>query len=93
LVNTGWTGGPYGVGKRMDLKYTRAMITAALAGQLDNVRFEREPVFQLEVPTSVPGVPNEVLMPRETWADKDAYDRQANDLHAKFVANAAKFGL
>ena len=93
LVNTGWTGGPYGVGKRMDLKYTRAMISAALAGQLDNVRFEREPVFQLEVPTSVPGVPNEVLMPRETWADKDAYDRQANDLHAKFVANAAKFGL
>lgn len=91
LVNTGWTGGPYGVGSRMKLKYTRAMITSALEGDLDNVEFVDHPVFGLSMPTSCANVPSEVLSPRSTWEDKEAYDAKANELAAKFNENFAQF--
>lgn len=91
LINTGWTGGTYGVGSRMKLSYTRAMITAALTGKLDDVKFEMLPIFDLEMPTACEGVPSEILNPRMTWADKAAYDETANNLAAKFVKNFEKF--
>ena len=91
LINTGWTGGSYGVGSRMKLSYTRAMITAALTGKLDNVTFETLPVFDLAMPTSCEGVPSEILNPRATWADKNAYDTTASNLAEKFVKNFEKF--
>jgi phosphoenolpyruvate carboxykinase (ATP) len=91
LVNTGWTGGPYGVGKRMHLPYTRAMVNEALAGALDNVETTEDPIFGLHIPKSVPNVPNEVLNPRDTWSDKAAYDKQAKDLAAKFNENFKKY--
>lgn len=91
LVNTGWTGGPYGVGKRMHLPYTRAMITAALNGQLKNVEYVQDPVFGLHIPTEVPNVPSEVLFPRNTWADGKAYDAKAQELAKLFLANFEKF--
>jgi phosphoenolpyruvate carboxykinase (ATP) len=87
LVNTGWTGGPYGVGERMNINHTRSMVRAALAGQLDEVPMVRDPNFDLMVPTACPDVPAEVLQPRETWADKEAYDRQAAKLKAMFEEN------
>jgi len=92
LVNTGWSGGAYGTGKRMKLGYTRAMVRAALGGQLDAVKTETDPTFGLAVPTSVPGVPNEVLRARDTWADKAAYDAQAKKLAEMFRKNFEKFG-
>ncbi len=91
LVNTGWTGGPYGVGHRMPLKYTRAMIHAALAGRLDDVETVRDPIFGLHIPAHVPNVPDEVLIPRNTWADKGAYDERARALAAAFRRNFAAF--
>ncbi|HYC87445.1 MAG TPA: phosphoenolpyruvate carboxykinase (ATP), partial [Chryseosolibacter sp.] len=91
LVNTGWSGGAYGVGKRMSLKYTRALITAALEGELDNVRYTRHDVFGLAMPQSCPGVPDEILNPRNTWKDKDAYDQTANHLANAFITNFEKF--
>ncbi|MFD2717493.1 phosphoenolpyruvate carboxykinase (ATP) [Hymenobacter monticola] len=91
LINTGWTGGSYGTGSRMKLPYTRAMITAALNGQLDDVKFTKHPVFGMMVPGAVPGVPSEILDPRNTWADKEAYDKTASDLADKFVANFKKY--
>ncbi len=91
LVNTGWTGGPYGVGGRMKLTHTRAMIRAALAGTLDDADTQPDPVFGLHVPTSVPEVPDSVLMPRDTWADGAAYDRQAAELAAMFKKNFEQF--
>lgn len=91
LVNTGWTGGPYGVGSRMKLSYTRAMIDAAFSGELDSVKFVKDPVFGLEVPSECPHVPASVLQPRDTWADKDAYDAQAKKLHTMFEENFKKF--
>ena len=91
LVNTGWTGGAYGEGQRMDLAHTRAMVRAALAGQLDHVEFEQEEVFGLHVPTEVPGVPAEVLRPRNTWPDGSAYDAQAGKLAGMFKENFAQF--
>lgn len=91
LVNTGWSGGAYGVGKRMSLKYTRAMITAALNGELDNVEYTTHANFGVSMPTSVPGVPAEVLDPRNTWAYKEAYDRKANDLATRFNDNFKKY--
>ena len=91
LINTGWSGGPYGVGKRMSIPYTRAMVTAAIEGLLENVEFELDPIFNVYVPTSCPGVPAEVLKPRNTWLDKEAYDRSAQDLARRFVKNFTKF--
>jgi phosphoenolpyruvate carboxykinase (ATP) len=91
LVNTGWTGGPFGVGSRMKIAYTRAMITAALSGALDNVSYQRHPVFNLDMPTSCPGVAAEVLDPRTTWQDKAAYDAQAAKLAGMFVENFKTF--
>jgi phosphoenolpyruvate carboxykinase (ATP) len=87
LVNTGWSGGPYGVGARMKIGYTRAMIRAALSGALEDVHCETDPVFNLEVPTSVPGVPSDLLKPRNTWRDASAYDTQAKKLARMFVEN------
>lgn len=91
LVNTGWSGGSYGVGSRMKLGYTRAMITAALNGQLDNVQFDTHPVFGLQMPTTCPEVPTEILNPRNTWSDKNLYDTKANDLANKFVKNFEQY--
>ncbi|HEX8939402.1 MAG TPA: phosphoenolpyruvate carboxykinase (ATP) [Candidatus Limnocylindrales bacterium] len=90
LVNTGWTGGPYGTGHRISIAYTRAMVHAILDGTVGSVEFEREPVFGLEVPRSCPGVPAEVLQPRSTWADGEAYDRQQRKLARMFVDNFEK---
>ena len=92
LVNTGWSGGPFGVGKRMKLGYTRAMVHAALDGKLDGVATRTDPVFGLAIPQSVPGVPNEVLDPRGTWSDTGAYDSQAKKLAEMFRKNFEKFG-
>jgi phosphoenolpyruvate carboxykinase (ATP) len=87
LINTGWTGGSYGVGHRIKLKNTRAMITAALEGKLDKVEYTTLPIFDLEIPTSCEGVPSEILNPRSTWVDKEGYDKTAQDLANKFVKN------
>ncbi len=91
LINTGWTGGPYGVGSRMKLKYTRAMIAAALEGKLKDVEFEKHPIFNLMMPTSCPNVPSEILNPKETWKNKKAYDIQAMELSNSFKENFTKF--
>jgi len=91
LVNTGWTGGPYGVGSRMKIAHTRAMIAAALNGQLAAVPVQRDPIFNLDVPTSCPGVSSDVLNPRNTWQDKNAYDQMARKLAAMFVENFKTF--
>lgn len=91
LVNTGWTGGPYGVGNRMKLKYTRAMISAALNGELNDVAYIEHPVFKLSMPTTCPNVPDEVLNPKQTWSDAEAYDAKANELAASFKKNFKKF--
>ena len=93
LINTGWTGGPYGVGSRFKLSYTRAILSAVLDGSLANATFVEHPVFGLHMPTAVPGVPTEVLDPRNTWADKAAYDAKAKDLATRFRANDAKYTL
>jgi phosphoenolpyruvate carboxykinase (ATP) len=87
LINTGWTGGPYGVGKRMKLSFTRAMICAALNGELDSVEYQEHQVFGLMMPASCPGVPSEVLDPRNTWSDKQAYDQKSAELAQAFVKN------
>jgi phosphoenolpyruvate carboxykinase (ATP) len=91
LVNTGWTGGPYGTGERMNINHTRSMVRAALSGALDDVPMVRDPHFDVMVPTACPEVPAEVLQPRGTWADRDAYDRQARELLAMFEANYQAF--
>ena len=91
LVNTGWFGGPYGVGSRMKLQYTRAMVSAAVDGKLTNVEFEVDPAFGLTVPKSAPGVPPEFLRARDAWKDKAAYDKTAADLSARFAKNFEKF--
>jgi phosphoenolpyruvate carboxykinase (ATP) len=87
LVNTGWTGGPYGTGERMNINHTRSMVRAALSGALDGVEMVRDPVFNVMVPATCPDVPSEVLQPRQTWADQDAYDRQAAKLKRMFDQN------
>jgi phosphoenolpyruvate carboxykinase (ATP) len=92
LINTGWSGGPYGVGKRMKLSRTRAMVRAALAGELKNVKTETNPIFGLSVPIEIEGVPSKVLNPRSTWADAAAYDAQAKKLAGMFRENFDKFG-
>jgi phosphoenolpyruvate carboxykinase (ATP) len=91
LVNTGWSGGPYGVGSRMKLAHTRAMVHAALGGRLADTKFEVDPVFGLDVPAAVPGVPTEVLRPRGTWADGAAFDEAAARLAKMFRDNFTRF--
>ena len=91
MINTGWSGGSYGVGKRMKLGYTRSMITAALNGQLDQVDFEKHPVFGMLMPLSCPDVPNEILNPRSTWTDSVAYDATAKKLAQEFIKNFEKY--
>jgi phosphoenolpyruvate carboxykinase (ATP) len=91
LINTGWTGGPYGVGTRMKLKYTRAMITAALTGELDDVAYEKHAIFGLDMPKTCPNVPEIVLYPENTWSDKAAYVRTANKLAQRFIDNFEKY--
>ncbi|HTO72232.1 MAG TPA: phosphoenolpyruvate carboxykinase (ATP), partial [Gemmatimonadales bacterium] len=91
LVNTGWTGGPYGIGSRMKLSYTRSMLRSALSGQLDRAEVRIDPTFGFEVPLVVPDVPSSVLDPRGTWADKAAYDAQASKLARMFRANFEQF--
>lgn len=91
LVNTGWTGGPFGVGHRISLKFTRAMITSALKGDLEDVNYIKHDIFDLRMPVSCPGVPDKVLDPRQTWTDKTAYDEKANELALAFVKNFEQF--
>lgn len=91
MINTGWSGGGYGVGNRMKLSYTRAMITAALNGELDQVEFEKHPVFGMLMPKMCPGVPKELLHPRYTWADRAAYDQAASKLAEMFIQNFEKY--
>jgi phosphoenolpyruvate carboxykinase (ATP) len=91
LVNTGWTGGPYGVGERIKIAYSRGVIRAAMSGALDDVRYETDPLFGLEMPTECPDVPSEVLNPRNTWSDKKAYDEQARKLAGLFAENFEEF--
>jgi phosphoenolpyruvate carboxykinase (ATP) len=91
LVNTGWSGGGYGVGSRIKIAYSRAMVNAALEGKLDKVKYTRDPIFGLDVPAECPGVPAEVLSPRNTWADKAAYDAKARELVALFEKNFEQF--
>ena len=91
LVNTGWSGGAYGVGSRMKIQYTRALLRAALTGELNNVNYSHDPIFNIEVPDSCPGVPAEILQPIKTWADKEAYKATANKLAKLFNENFKQF--
>ncbi len=91
LINTGWSGGSYGVGSRLSLKYTRAMITSALEGKLDNVAYTNHEIFGLAMPNECENVPTEILHPKNTWADKNAYDEKASSLAQKFIANFEQF--
>jgi len=91
LVNTGWTEGPYGTGHRMPIEHTRALLNAALDGSLASVDFEEDPVFGVQVPKSCPGVPTEILRPRDTWSDPAAYDSKARELAGLFHANFEQF--
>jgi len=93
LLNTGWTGGPYGVGERFSLRYTRAFVRAILDGSLARVKYETHPIFGLRMPVSAPGVPDEVLNPRNTWKDKAEYDRTALDLAKRFRENEKRFEI
>ncbi|MDX1670705.1 MAG: phosphoenolpyruvate carboxykinase (ATP) [Balneolaceae bacterium] len=91
LINTGWTGGPFGVGNRIKLEYTRNMLTAALSGNLSDAKFQEDPIFGLSIPKKVDGVPNAVLIPRETWDDEQAYDKKAKSLAKMFEDNFDQF--
>ncbi|NOT92928.1 phosphoenolpyruvate carboxykinase (ATP) [Ferruginibacter sp.] len=91
LINTGWSGGPYGIGNRMKLSYTRAMITAALEGQLDNVEYDITPWFKLAIPKTCPNVPAAILNARNTWPTPEAFDKKARELAAEFVKNFEKY--
>lgn len=91
LVNTGWAGGPYGVGKRMKLSYTRAMVTAAIKGELEKVEYQEHPIFKVLMPKTCPEVPAEILNPINTWTNKEEYNRLANELAVKFNKNFEKF--
>ena len=91
LVNTGWVGGPYGIGKRISIRHTRALLNAALDGKLDSVDYYRDPVFCFEVPKSCPDVPENVLRPAEAWSDKTQYDSKYRQLAARFIENFRKF--
>lgn len=92
LVNTGWTGGEYGVGRRMDLTHTRSMVRRAISGELELKEYKKDPVFGLSVPVKVSGVPTEILQPRDAWQSSDAYDEKASELKKQFIENFKKFG-
>jgi len=91
LINTGWSGGPYGVGKRINIKYSRAMVTAALTGELDGVKYRHNELFNLDIPTKCTNVPSDILDPKNTWIDKDSYELSAKKLAQMFVDNFDKF--
>jgi phosphoenolpyruvate carboxykinase (ATP) len=91
LINTGWTGGPYGKGSRINLGHTRAMIRAAIEGQLNNVQFDKHPQFQLDIPVACAGVPSSILYPRDTWQNKEDYDAQAVILANRFIKNFEQY--
>ncbi len=91
LVNTGWTGGSYGTGERIKLSYTRAMVHAALEGELNAIETVKDPIFGLEIPMHVAGVPDDLLVPMNTWDDKEAYKQEARELAMKFHENFKKF--
>ncbi|NOH03146.1 MAG: phosphoenolpyruvate carboxykinase (ATP) [Chloroflexi bacterium] len=91
LVNTGWVGGPYGIGKRISIRYTRALLNAALGGGLAGVKYKKDPIFGFEVPMTCPNVPNDVLDPSSSWGDKKEYDRRYKDLAMRFKQNFGKF--
>ncbi len=91
LINTGWSGGPYGVGERIKIQYSRAMVTAALTGALDIVKYTHNDLFNLDIPTECPNVPSEILDPKNTWIDKDSYDLSARKLAQMFIDNFEKF--
>jgi phosphoenolpyruvate carboxykinase (ATP) len=91
LVNTGWVGGSFGVGKRISIKYTRAILNAALNGKLNSVEYKQDPIFGFEVPAACPDVPDEVLDPSSSWGDKKEYDRRYRDLAMRFKQNFARF--
>jgi phosphoenolpyruvate carboxykinase (ATP) len=91
LVNTGWVGGKFGVGKRISIKYTRRMLNAALDGELDNVEYRKDKLFGFEVPTSCPGVPNDVFDPENAWGNKDEYWQKYDALAARYIDNFKTF--
>jgi phosphoenolpyruvate carboxykinase (ATP) len=91
LVNTGWVGGPFGVGKRISIKYTRALLNAALTGKLGEVEYDKDPVFGFEVPRTCPAVPSEVLEPWSSWPNREEYDKKYQQLAQNFIENFAKF--
>ena len=91
MINTGWTGGPHGVGYRIRIPHTRAMLNAALAGDLDAAEYTEDPIFGLQVPTEIAGVPAELLIPRQTWRDQAAFDSQARRLAQMFRDNFKKY--
>lgn len=91
LVNTGWVGGPYGIGKRISIKYTRALLNAAMDGKLDKVEYKKDPVFGFAVPQSCDDVPPSVLNPAEAWADKNAYMQRYKELASRYIENFKKF--
>jgi phosphoenolpyruvate carboxykinase (ATP) len=91
ILNTGWVGGSYGIGKRISIKHTRALLNAALSGKLDDVEYYEDPVFGFEVPKSCPDVPEDVLYPAESWPSKDEYNDKYKQLAARFVDNFKKF--
>ncbi len=93
LLNTGWSGGPYGVGNRISIRHTRALLNAALSGELDNVECETHPLFNLRMPKTCPDVPSEILDPKSTWDDAQAYDEQAQKLRDMFRGNFTKKGF
>ncbi|MGE5071795.1 MAG: phosphoenolpyruvate carboxykinase (ATP), partial [Anaerolineae bacterium] len=91
LVNTGWVGGPYGVGKRISIRYTRALLSAALTGKLDNVPYKKDPVFGFEVPVQCPDVPSDILDPSSSWPNKADYAKKYRQLAERFIDNFRKF--
>jgi phosphoenolpyruvate carboxykinase (ATP) len=91
LLNTGWVGGPYGVGKRISIRYTRDLLNAALSGDLLKVKYYKDPVFGFEVPKSCPNLPDEVLFPADSWPSKEEYNEKYYQLATRFIDNFKKF--
>ena len=91
LVNTGWVGGSFGIGKRISIRYTRSLLSAALTGNLAQVEYYQDPVFGFDVPKTCPDIPNDVLKPWKSWSSKEEYERRYKDLAQRFIQNFAKF--